>query len=224
MGSSECISAVSRRIVFTENLNALRDDDFVAKGSDFDDSIPLSYSRPTSATSPSSSLVKMCTYESITAQFQPALVNMPPWLSTVELPTNIYHPFESKINPLPLFRSPSSIHDDWIPVFFSYHRQNINYGRYFWYCDPFRFINDGLLDLATHSESLKYAIAAFSALIYSIQLDQRMKRFTFHFYAKAIQELQKVINTDSIEIYTTVATILELASIEVHPSYANRVL
>ena len=116
---------------------------------------------------------------------------------------------------------PRTIHDDLIPFFLSYHRQNINYGRYFWYCDHHRFIKEGLLDLAKQSDSLQYAIAAFSALIYSIQVDHHMKKFTFVFYSKAIQELQQVIDTDSVDsessIYTTVATILELASVEVHP-------
>jgi len=68
------------------------------------------------------------------------------------------------------------------------------------------------------SDPLRYAVAAFSALIYSIQLDHHMKKYTFIFYAKAIQELQRVIDSDTTDsetsIYTTVATILELASIE----------
>ena len=120
-----------------------------------------------------------------------------------------------------LYRTPRSIHDDMIPFFLSYHRQNITYGRYFWYCDHHRFIKKGLFDLAKQSDSLRYAIAAFSALIYSIQVDHYMKKFTFHFYAKAIQALQNVINADSMDsqtsVYTTVATILELASVEACP-------
>ena len=180
----------------------------------------------TSINSSSPALIRICTYDSVTAQIQPDFVDAPPGLSTVELPRNISAAFDSspKINHLPLFRTPHPIDDDLVPFFLSYHRQSINYGHYFWYCDPHRFINDGLLDLARQSESLQYAIAAFSALIYSIHLDKRMKRFTFLFYAKAIGKLRQVVNTDSIEIYTTVATILELASIEVHSSCGNWVL
>jgi len=176
--------------------------------------------------SSSSGLTGIRTYDSVTTQCQSDFVNTPPARSTVELPTNIYAALDSspKLNHLPLFRTPRPIDDDLVPFFLSYHRQHINYGHYFWYCDPLGFINEGLLDLATQSESLQYAIASFSALIYSIQLDQSMKRFTFLFYAKAIGKLRQVVNTDSIEIYTTVATILELASIEVRPSCGNWVL
>jgi hypothetical protein len=109
-----------------------------------------------------------------------------------------------------------------IPFFLSYHKENITYGRYFWYLDPHEFIRNELVALSKQSEPLQYAIAAFSALIYSIQHDVRMKRFTFLFYAKAIQGLQQVINSDSMAseaaVYTTVAIILELASVDVrHP-------
>jgi len=173
-------------------------------------------------TSPSLGLIQTrYRYDSIAGRFQAAFVNTPPWLQPCELPTNIYEGLNASpgTSPFPLFRTPRPIQDDLIPFFLSYHRQNINYGRYFWYSDPHQFIKESLLDLTKQSESLQYAVAAFSALIYSIQVDQRMKRFTFLFYSKAIQELQQVINSSSINseasMYTTVATILELASIEV---------
>jgi len=165
--------------------------------------------------------------DSIAGQFYDAFINAEPhWteLSTFDFPINFSHlsdsqPFNN--HPPRLFGTPRPVRDDLIPFFLSYHIQNINYGRYFWYCDHYRFIKEGLFDLAKSSDPLRYAIAAFSALIYSIQLDHRMKRFTFFFYAKAIQELQHVIDnetTDSeMSIYTTVATILELASIEARP-------
>jgi hypothetical protein len=118
-----------------------------------------------------------------------------------------------------LYRAPHSVHEDLIPFFLSYHQQHINYGRYFWYSDYHGFIKESLLDLAKQSDSLKYAVVAFSALIYSIQVNHHVKQYAFHFYAKTIRELQHVINTDSMKsvlsLHTTVATILELASIEV---------
>jgi len=120
-----------------------------------------------------------------------------------------------------LYRTPQPLNDDLMPFFLLYHQQNINYGRYFWNWDHNRFIKEGLFDLARQSVSLQYAIVAFSALIYSIQCEPRMKRFTFLFYAKALQELQKAIGDDSIgsevSVHTSVATILELASIEANP-------
>lgn len=127
------------------------------------------------------------------------------------------------INHVPsLYKTPRPIDDNLMLLLLSYHRQNISYGRYFWFWDHYRFIREGLFELAKQSDSLQYAIAAFSALIYSIQVDHNMKQFTFLFYSKAIKELQHVINTDSIDseavLYATMATILELASIEARPS------
>lgn len=139
-------------------------------------------------------------------------------------PANIYCRSDSLVmlQHLPcLHTTPRPHYDDLIPFFLSYHQQNINYGRYFWHCDHYRFIKEGLLDLAKQSFSLQYAIAAFSALIYSIQVGQHTKKFAFFFYGKAIQELQQIINTYSMDseasVHTTVATILELASVEVRP-------
>jgi hypothetical protein len=196
---------------------------------DEDDDLQFFFPRATYSDIPSSGLVKYRTYDSITERFQASFANIPPWVSTYEFPPSIYDGAGSspRLNQSPLFRTPRPIRDDLIPFFLSYHRQNIDYGRYFWFCDPHRFIKESLLELTKQSEPLRYAVAAFSALIYSIQLDRRMKRFTFLFYAKAIQELQQVINFDSMDsmasIHTTVATILELASIEVcnHPVHID---
>ena len=203
------------------------DDNLLSDSSEEEDSTLSPFSTTTSGHNPSFGLVEYRTDDSIPEQLQTVFVNIEPTttgLSTVEFPTNIYSRSDSwpMLGHFPcLYKTPRSIHDDLIPFFLSYHRQNINYGRYFWYCDHHRFIKEGLLDLAKQSDSLQYAIAAFSALIYSIQVDHRMKKFTFLFYAKAIQELQQVINTDSMDseasVYTTAATILELASIEARP-------
>jgi hypothetical protein len=160
-------------------------------------------------------------------QLQTAFVNMEPCGTgsfTVELPTYIDYDFDSwpMLDHLScLYRTPRPIHDDMRPFFLSYHRKNINYGSYFWYCDHHQFIKKGLFDLAKQSDSLQYGIAAFSALIYSDQFDNSMRKFTFFFYAKGIQGLQQVINIDSMDsevsLYTTIATILALASVEARP-------
>jgi hypothetical protein len=169
-------------------------------------------------------VVKVRTYDSIAEQFQAAfLQNARHWLPTDEFPTGVYdsESWSSRSTHLPLFRTPRPIHDDLIPFFLSYHKKNINYGRYFWFLDPYQFIRDELVELSMQSEPLQCAIAAFSALVYSAQHDVRMKRFTFLFYAKAIHGLQQIINSDSMAsetaVYTTVAIILELASVEVRP-------
>ena len=173
-----------------------------------------------SAHNSSFGLIEYRTDDSIAEQLQTTFVDMNYFMtgsSTAEFPINIYYDSNSSC----LYKSPRLLHDDLMPFFLSYHRENINYGHYFWYYDHHRFIKKDLLDLAKQSNSLQYAIAAFSALIYSNQVDYHMKKLTFIFYSKAIQDLQQVINTDSIDseasIYTTIATILELASIEVYP-------
>jgi Fungal specific transcription factor domain len=203
------------------------DDNLLYDSSEAEDSTLCSFSPITSVRNPSFGLVKYRTDDSIAEQLRTAFVNIEPYwpeLSTVELPTNIYYGSDSwpMLDHLPcLYRTPRPIHDDLLPFFLSYHRENINYGRYFWYCDHHRFIKESLFDLAKQSNLLQYAIAAFSALIYSNQADYHMRKFTFLFYAKAIQELQQVINTDSMDseasVYTTVATILVLASVEARP-------
>jgi hypothetical protein len=191
--------------------------------SDADDSLRFSLATTSTPDSNSFAVVKVRTYDSIAEQFQAAFVNTPPWLRTDVFTTGVYDSAgsPSRSTHLPLFRTPCPIQDDLIPFFLSYHKKNINYGRYFWYLDPHQFIRDELVELSKQSQPLQYAIAAFSALIYSIQHDVRMKRFTFLFYAQAIHGLQEVINSDSMAsekaVYTTVAIILELASVEVRP-------
>jgi len=211
----------------------MTDDDLLYDSSEVEDSILSSCSTTTSAHSPSLGLVEYHTSDSTAEPLQTAFVKIGPCrtgLSTVEFPTNIYYGADSwpTLDHLVcLYRTPRAIHDELIPFFLSYHRQNIDYGRYFWYCDHHRFIKESLFDLAKQSDSLQYAIAAFSALIYSIQVDHCMKKFAFVFYAKAIQQLQQIINTDSMDseasVYTTVATILELASVEARP-YAKTLM
>ena len=129
--------------------------------------------------------------------------------------------YSAKLSPA-LCKAPRPVHDDFIPFFMSYHRESINYGRYFWYWDHYRFIKERLLDLAARSDLLQYAIVAFSAGIYSIQIDRRMRRHTFLFYAKAIRELQQAIDvansrTLKRSLPTIIAAILELASVEASP-------
>lgn len=191
-----------------------------------EDSIALSVSIAGTPYSPSFGLDEYRAGDSIIEKLQTTFVNIEPcWigLSTPEFPNIYYGPNSSpSLDHSPcLYKTPRPAHDDLIPFFLSYHQRCINYGSYFWYYDHHRFIEKGLFDLAKQSDSLRYAVAAFSALIYSIQVDHHMKKFTFIFYAKAIQELQQAINNDSMDsddsVYTIVATILELASVEACP-------
>jgi hypothetical protein len=145
-----------------------------------------------SADNSSFGLVEYHTNDSIAEQSQTTFVNMENFTtgpSAAEFPINIYYDPDSwpmLDHASSLYKPPPLIHDDLVPFFLLYHRENINYGRYFWYCDHHRFIKEGLLDLAKQSNSLQYAIAAFSALIYSNHVDHHMKKLTFIFYSKAI--------------------------------------
>ena len=189
------------------------------------DSIVLPSSIKVRADNSSCTALEHRTKDSIIEQLNTTFASIQPRrLSTVEFSAHIYKNFKSwpMLDQLSRLRGTSHFaHDDLVPFFLSYHRQNINNGHYFWYWDHYRFFKDGLLELSNQSDPLRYAIAAFSALIYSFKVDHQMKTFTFFFYAKALQQLQEVINTVSMDseasVYTTVATILELACIEVCP-------
>lgn len=235
IGGHECVYPRSVEVQIqshTESLDVQRqptDDDLLAHSSDAEDFIQSAFPTTTDTEDLSFELLEYGADDSTAQQFQTTFVNIQipkkvPVSSTIYFPTNIYYGFDASpmLHNLPcLYKKPDLVHDDLMPFFLSYHRRHIDYGRYFWYSDYHRFIKESLLDLAKQSDSLQYAIAAFSALIYSIQVNHHVKQYTFHFYTKAIQGVQQVINTKSIEsessLYTTVATILELASVEAHP-------
>ena len=130
-----------------------------------------------------------------------------------------YDPSSLSTYSMGLYKSPYLTDDDWVPFFLSFHREKISSGHYFWYSDYYGFCTNGLLRMAERSVPLQYAVAAFSALIYSVRVDSRAKEFAFICYAKAVRQLQQMINSVSMDsedsVYSTLATILELASVEV---------
>ena len=129
-----------------------------------------------------------------------------------------YDPSVFSVHLARIQKMPRLIADQFLPFFLSFHRESINHGRYSWYYDYHQFISKGLIDMAKRFDSLQYAIAAFSSLVYSITIDRHAKPFAFVFYTKAVRLLQQMINNvamdDEDSMYGTVATILELASVE----------
>lgn len=193
-----------------------------------DDSVQtteLSYAWTSNTNSPSFTLDNTADYTTLMLPDFEGVGTCQEWKSTADPFPNFFYGYEPSFISAHLAsiqKRPSVILDDMIQFFLSFHRENINRGRYLWYYDYNQFIRKGLLDLAKQCDSLQYAIAAFSSLVYSLTVDRRGKQFAFLFYAKAVRQLQRMINTVSLDdedsVHKTVATILELASVEVCPS------
>jgi hypothetical protein len=74
--------------------------------------------------------------------------------------------------------------------------------------------------MATLSDSLQYAMVAFSALIYSIKKKSTDRSYTFEYYGKALREFHILLSKnprdmDTVEKETALATALSLLTIEV---------
>lgn len=143
------------------------------------------------------------------------------WESSMDTLPNLcygYDPSVFSVHSAYIQKMPRLIPDQFLPFFLSFHQENINHGRYSWYYDYHQFISKGLIDMAKRFDSLQYALAAFSSLVYSVTIDRHAKPFAFVFYTKAVRLLQQMINAiamnDVDSRYGTVATILELASVE----------
>ena len=118
-------------------------------------------------------------------------------------------------------RAPMSTLSPSVQFFLHYHRQAIVESHYFLYFDFNNFITTTLLTMAECSDALRYAIAAFSALIYSIKIDRTAREKAFEFYAVSIQELRLLLDRipeSTNESQAAEVTALQLASFHVlHP-------
>jgi hypothetical protein len=116
-------------------------------------------------------------------------------------------------------RSPKSNSDNRLLWFLSFHQHYIVPGHYFWYFDYYQFCTKGLFGMAKQSVPLQYAMAAFSSLIYSIQINQEARPYAFMYYSEALQQLQYQLDNISgyskEEHFGILATSLQLASLEV---------
>ena len=75
----------------------------------------------------------------------------------------------------------------------------------------------GLLNLARNFDSMRYAVAAYSALLYSVfKRDRRAREYAFLYYSQSVYCVQAFMKAPSeIPTLPVLATILELTTFEV---------
>lgn len=126
-------------------------------------------------------------------------------------PWDVFEPegFEALVVPRPV--SPHQCKA--VRFFLNFHRETITSAHDFrWYDYP-RLHTELIFAMGEESDALQYAICAFSALVYSVRVQQPIKELAFAFYAKALQQLRRSIDSSLV----AVATSLELCAFEVCP-------
>ena len=83
-----------------------------------------------------------------------------------------------------------------------------------------KFCTKGIRAMAKQSPPLEYAVAGFSSLVYSVHVDHSARSYAFVYYADALRGLQEMLNRLLLGIedslFAAIATVLQLASMEVH--------
>ena len=102
--------------------------------------------------------------------------------------------------------------------FTQFHSTGIVAGHYFWISDPSRFVKTTIPLLAEGCESLKYALVAFAALIFSWKRNPKAKVFAFEYYRLAVDGLRTMLSTLPDRYIDVVATVLQLSTFEVPPT------
>ena len=101
--------------------------------------------------------------------------------------------------------------------FLTYHDRFVIHNHYFLWQDYNNLCRHAIPEMARTFEPMKYAVAAYSALLFSIfWRDQRAKVYSFCYYAQSLRLLQTIINNPlSIRPLEAATTILQLAVFEV---------
>jgi len=99
--------------------------------------------------------------------------------------------------------------------FAQFHSTGIVSGHYFWVSDPSRFVKTTIPLLAERCESLKYALVAFSALIFSWKRNPEAKVFAFEYYKLAVKGLREMLLKLPDGYIDVVTTVLQLSTFEV---------
>lgn len=134
------------------------------------------------------------------------------------LPITEFNPIGSRqyCRELQITPSPLNSQLDEIRFFLNYYRENITEYHYFFYHDYRKFFKVELLVMAKQSRVLYLALAAFSAMIYSIKHPNARKQ-AFWYYALALTQLRDLLNavTNLNEYHLAIATALQLATFDV---------
>jgi hypothetical protein len=99
--------------------------------------------------------------------------------------------------------------------FTQFHSTGIVSGHYFWISDPSQFVKTNLPQLAEGCDSLKYALVAFSALIFSWKWNPQARILAFQYYRLAVKGLQEMLLRLPDGYSDVVATVLQLSTFEV---------
>jgi hypothetical protein len=115
---------------------------------------------------------------------------------------------------------PGSSPETKIVDFLAFHNEFVISNHYFWCHDSRGFCSGGLLNLASNSDSMRYAVAAYSALLYSIfKRDRKAREYAFLYYSQSVYGVQAFVKAPSGKpTLPVLATVLELTSFEVHLS------
>lgn len=110
----------------------------------------------------------------------------------------------------------NSIQDSFF--FLRFHHKNINEFHRFVYHDYHKFCTTTLMVMVEQSGALRDAVVAFSALIYSMEIDRSVRAQAFMYYASALRQLRIILDQDRMDVeecHMAVATALQLASFDV---------
>ena len=115
-------------------------------------------------------------------------------------------------------RPPKSTRKQPNQFFLAFHRETVSYAHYFLFHDHQQLCNKSLYMVSEQFNPLRHAMVAFSALIYSMQINPSARTQAFLYYAVTLQELQKVLDRlpDSVAEYQGIlATALQLSTFDV---------
>src|SRR5437762_13193644 len=116
---------------------------------------------------------------------------------------------------IPVPRSPKSSRSRSLRYFLRFHLEYVTHAHYFLFYNH----QEPIFALLALFEPLRYSVAAFSALVYSITVDITTREQAFLYYALAMElrRLLERVPTDVEEYHGTVATVLQLSTFDVVP-------
>lgn len=115
-------------------------------------------------------------------------------------------------------RTPTPPSHSTVTWYLTYHRRTVNSWQYYTYYDYNQLHTKVLFAMAEGCEALKFGMAAFSALLYSIRYDPAVKTFAFWFYSRALQEMAMLIKKpylDAVDTQMAIASAMQLSTFDV---------
>lgn len=115
-------------------------------------------------------------------------------------------------------RPPQSNRNGLIQFFIKFHQNAVTHAHYFLFYDFQQLCGKLLFAMAEQFDALRFAMAAFSALIYSVKIDIAERERALLYYSIALYELRLRLQTSPnniAEYLGTVATVLLLSTFDV---------